>query len=123
MNSKFQFPQYLKLFSKEVGVPNSFILDPSGEKTSNVVCAYFHNIVTTMRILDEQTQHADGAELYTGQLKESVRKDMRETHSPMKLWCYFAERQETISNLTAKNMFQLKGQTPQSMTLSEPVYI
>ena len=49
-----------------------------------------------------------------------MRKDLRETHAPMKLWCYCDDHRAAISNLTAKNMFQLQGQTPYSMTLGEP---
>ena len=120
MKSKSEFPQALKLFSKEVGVPNDFTLDPSGEQTSNVVGAFCHKIVTTLQILEEQTQHADSAELYIGLLKESVRKDMRETYSPMQLWWYCVECRSAISNLKAKNIFQLQGQTPHSMALGEP---
>ena len=81
------------------------------------------NVCFEEDLMKERTQHADRAELYIGLFKESVRKDTRGTHSTMKLWCYCVERRAAISNLTAKNMFQLKGQTPHSMTLSEPVYI
>ena len=88
MKRKSEFPQALKLLSKEVGVPNAFILDPSGEQTSNVVCAFCHKIETTLWILEEQNQHADRSKLYIVLLKKSVRKDMRETHSPMEFWCY-----------------------------------
>ena len=66
MKSKSEFPQALKLFSNKVGVPNAFILDPSGEQTSINVCAFCHKIGTTLRILEEQTQHADCAQLYLG---------------------------------------------------------
>ena len=119
MKRKGQFPPALKLFTKEVGVPNAFILDPSGEQTSNEVRAFCHKIGTTLRILEERTQHADLAEFYIGLLKEAIRKDLRETHAPTKLWCYCAERRAAISNLTAKNMFQLQEQNPHSMTLGE----
>ena len=117
MKSKGQFNLAFKLFTKEVGVPNAFMLDPSGEQTSNEIRAFCHKIGTTSRILEEYTQHADCAELYIGLLKEAVRKDLRETHAPMKLWCYCAERRAAISNLTAKNMFHLHGQNPHSMTI------
>ena len=80
MKSKSELPQALKLFSKEFGVPNAFILNSFGEQTSNFVCAFCHKIGTTLRILEERNQHADRAELYIGLLKESVRKDMSETH-------------------------------------------
>ena len=105
MKSKGQFPPALKLFTKEVGVPNAFILDPSGEQTSNEVRAFCHKIGTTLRILEERTQHADRAKMYIGLLKEAVRKDLRDTHDPMKLWCYCAECRAAISNLPTKNMF------------------
>ena len=120
MKSKGQFPLALKLFTKGVGVPNTFILDPSGEQMSNEVRAFCHKIGTTLRILEELTQHVDRAELYIGVFKEAVRKDLRETYARMKLWCHCAERRAAISNLTSKNMFQLQGQKPHSMTLGEP---
>ena len=63
IKSKSQFPQALKLFTKEVGVPNFIIIDPSGEQTSAVVCSFCHKIGTTLRILEERTQHEDRAEL------------------------------------------------------------
>ena len=70
-------------------------------------------------MLVESTQHADRAELYIGLLKNGVGKDMRETNSPMKLWCYCAERRAAIMTLTANNLFQLQGQNPHMATLGE----
>ena len=101
-------------------MPNAFILDPSGEQTSNEVRGFCHKIGTTLRILEERTQHADRAELYIGLLKEDVRKELRELHAPMELWCYCAERRAAISNLTSKNLFQLQVQNPHLMALGEP---
>ena len=49
------------------------------------------------------------AELYIGLLKEAVRKDMKDTDSPLRFWDYCAERRVKINNLTAKNLFQLHG--------------
>ena len=55
MKSKVQFPQSLGLFTKEVGVPNAFIIYTSVEKTSAVVLAFCHKIGTTLIILEERT--------------------------------------------------------------------
>ena len=55
MKSKSQFHQVLRFFTIEVGVPNDFILDPSGEQTSAVVHDLFHKIGTTLCILEERT--------------------------------------------------------------------
>ena len=51
--------------------------------------------------------------------KEAVRKDMREANCPLILWDYCAKRRARIHNLTAKDLFQLEGQNPISMTLGE----
>ena len=119
MKSAKEFPQALKLFCKEVGVPRALVVDPHKSNKSVEVRAFCHKIGSTLRVLEENTQHADRAELYIGLLKEAVRKDMREMHSPLRLWCHCAERRAQIFNLTAKNLFQLEGQNPHLATFGE----
>jgi hypothetical protein len=92
MKSKGEFPNALKMFAKEIGVPLALILDPAGEQSSNKVKQFCHEIGTTLQQLEEHTQWANLAELYIGLTKESVRKDMRESDSPIVLWNYCAER-------------------------------
>lgn len=72
-----------------------------------------------MRVLEESTKHADRAELSIGLMKKGVGRDMRETNSPMRLWCYCCERRASIMTLTASNLFQLQGQNPYMATLNE----
>ena len=119
MKSKGEFPEALKMFSKEIGVPTALIVDPAGEQTSQEVRKFCHQIGTTLRTLEENTQWANRAELYIGLMKESVRKDMRESNCPLVLWDYCAERRARIHNLTSKSLFQLQGQNPHSATLGD----
>jgi hypothetical protein len=42
--------------------------------------------------LEEDTQASNHAELYVGLIKEDIRKDMHESHSPLWLWCFCAEQ-------------------------------
>ena len=119
MRSKGDFLKALKSFAKEIGVPEALIVDPSGEQTSNNVKQFCHQVSTTLRMLEEGTQWANCAELYIGLLKESIRKDLRESDAPLVLWDYCAERRARIHNLTAKDLFQLNGQNPHSITLGE----
>ena len=116
MRSKGEFPLALKEFAKEVGVPEALIVDPSGEQSSKEVRRFCQQIGTTLRILEEHTQWANRAELYIGLIKEAVRKDMLESNSPIVLWDYCAERRARINNLTAKDLFQLHGSTPHTLT-------
>lgn len=59
MKSKANFPNSLKLFVKEIGVPEALIVDPSGEQTSTALKTFCHEIGTTLQILEEHTQHAN----------------------------------------------------------------
>ena len=66
----------------------------------------------TLRILEGSTQWANKAELYIILFKESARKDMLDENPPLVFWDYCAERRALIKNMTAKDLFQLQGQTP-----------
>jgi hypothetical protein len=99
----------LKQFAKEIGAPDAFVADMSGEQMSKEVTAFCNEIGSTLRALEEGTPWANKAELYIGLLKEAVRKDMKEQDSPMVLWDYCIERRARIHNLTAKYNFKLHG--------------
>ncbi len=86
------FPDALHAFCKEVGVPSTLVVDPSGEQTSRQVKRFCHQVGTSLRILEEATQWANRAELYIRIFKEAIRKDLREQNCPMVLWDYGAEQ-------------------------------
>jgi hypothetical protein len=116
MESKRHFKDALHLFCKEIGVPVSLVVDPSGEQTSKDVRRFCHQVGTTLRVLEESTQWANCAELYIGLFKESIRKDLSKSNSPMNLWDYCAERRARIHNVTPCNLFQLNGTNPTTAT-------
>ena len=70
-----------------------------------------------IRALEEGTPWSNRAGLFIGLLKESVRKDMRESNAPIAFWDYCVERRARINNLTAKSHFKLHGTTPHTATL------
>ena len=119
MKSEREFPDALKLFCKEVGAPTAIVVDPHQSQKSDKVRQFLNKVGTTLRVLEESTQHADRAELYIGLLKKAVGRDLRESNSPMRLWCYCAERRASIMTLTANNLFQLQGQNPYMATLND----
>ena len=83
------------------------------------VWKFCNNIGTTLHALEGGTPWSNKAELYIGLLKEAVRKDLRETNSPMILWDYCVERRARINNLMAKDNFKLHGTTPHTATMAE----
>ena len=83
MKSQTEFVNALKMFCKEVGAPTAVIVDPHRSQKSAEVKQFLASVGTSLRVLEESTQHADRAELYIGLLKNSVGKDMRDSNSPM----------------------------------------
>ena len=106
----------IKQFAKEVGAPNSFVADMSGEQMSSEVKKFCNDIGTTLRALEKGTPWSNKAELYIGLIKEAVRKDMCKSSSPSWFWDYCVERRTRINNLTAKDAFRLHGSTPHTLT-------
>ena len=47
--------------------------------------------------------------LYIILFKEKIRKDTREVNSPLVFWGYYADQRSSITNMAAKNLFQLQG--------------
>ena len=81
MKSVSEFPKALKMFSKEVGVPEAIIVDSHKFHKSKEVRQFCHQIGTTLRVLEGSTQQANRAKLYVGLFKEAVRKYMLQENS------------------------------------------
>ena len=56
MERKSQFESALNQFCKDVGVPYTLVVDPSGERTKKPVHYFCHTVVTTLKIIEEYTQ-------------------------------------------------------------------
>ena len=83
MKKKSEVLLAIKQFAKEIGAPDSFVADMSGEQMSSEVKKICNDIGTTLSALEEGTPWSNKAELYIGLIKEAVRKDMREANSPL----------------------------------------
>ena len=86
---------------------------------SKYVRQSFHRVGTTLQILEGYTQWANRCDIYVGLFKEAVRKDMLDENSPLVFWDYCAERKTLITNVTADDLFQLRGKTPHFATFGE----
>ena len=109
MKRKSEVLLAIKEFAREVGAPDSFVAGMSGEQMSSEVKKFCNDIGTTLRAFEEGTSWSNKAELYIGLIKEAVRKDMRESNSPLWFWDYCVERRARINNHTAKYAFLLHG--------------
>ena len=102
MKNQRDYPQALRIFSKDVGAPEILVCDPHPSQKSPELKYFLNKIGTTLRPLEQNTQWANRAELYVGLVKEAVRKDIRSSGSPLLLWDYAAERRAAIMCLTAR---------------------
>ena len=116
MASKGDYEDALHKFCKDVGVPTTLPVDPSGEQTSKKASKFCNQVGTTLNILEESTQWANHAELYVGLLKSSITKDLRQSNYPMKLWDYCAEQRVGIHNVIPRDLFQINGNNPTTAT-------
>ena len=73
----------------------------------------------TLRVFEEGTPWANKAERYIGLLKESERKDMRESNSPLPFWDYCLERRVRIYNVTARDYPMIRGTNPHTLVTGE----
>ena len=55
MKKRSEFPLALKAFAKEIGVPLSLVMDPSGEQSSNEVMRFAQECSLKIRLLEEST--------------------------------------------------------------------
>ena len=78
-----KFLSTLRLFAKDVGSPKIFVLDPHPAQEKREVKDFCNKIGTTLKVLENETQWADRAEIYIGLMKEAMRKDMQEMHSSL----------------------------------------
>ena len=76
MKSVSEFPKALKMFSKEVQLPEAIIADSHKCHKSKEIRQFCHKIGTTLCVLKGSTQWANRAELCVALFKEAVRKDM-----------------------------------------------
>ena len=102
----------LKLFSKEIGVPEALVTGSTKAKTSDEVKRFYIKIGATLKILERGTLWANLVEFHIDILKSDVSKDMTESNNLIILWYYFAERCSSIRNMIRRNIFKLQCSTP-----------
>ena len=102
-----------------MGVPRDLICDPSGEQTSGEVKQFANNVAMNLKILEENTQHANLAELYIGIMKNAISRDLRETGCPLTFWCYATEWRMRVHNVTASKLAQCHRSNPHTATTGE----
>ena len=120
MQSQSEFEDALHWFCKECGVPVDLVMDGHKSMSGNQnVKRFAHQVGLTLKFLERNSPWSNRVELYIGLLKEAVRKDLRATDTPMRLWDYALERRTMIHNLVPRPLFQ-NDRPPHEATFGEP---
>jgi hypothetical protein len=102
----------VRLFFKEIGVPDAIICDNAKAQVLGKTQELCRMAGTLIRQIEPHSPWANRAELYVGLFKKGIGNSLKSTDCPMVLWDYCVERNAKVNNVTAKDLFQLKGQTP-----------
>ena len=103
----------LTSFIQRDGIPKELVSDgaPAEHRGEWGKVARHHRIHLLQTVPGSPWQNR--AEHSIGQLKMAIRRAMRRTGSPKRLWCYCGEWVSSIRRLTAGNNPSLEGRTPE----------
>ena len=110
-------PDALMPFVREVGIPQTIVTDNAPEE----IGGEFGKICRKFRIKQEQTvpysPWSNLAESTIRELKVKIRRTLRRSKAPKRLWCFCGKWVAAIRRLTALDMPQLQGRVPEEDVL------
>ena len=112
LEKRSQAPQSLDRLLREVGVPTNIITDGAGEMVGGewrAICNY-HKVA--MKTTEPKSPWQNPAEKAGGIVKAEVKRLMRNTGTPIRLWDYCWEYCSEKRSLTASGHINLDGRTP-----------
>ena len=115
MKDRTEVPATVLQFFHEEGVPTTLILDGSREQISQKVIKTCSDANYKIKRLEFETRWANRAEMGIRELKRGVRRLMRFTNAPLRLWDYCAQLQAKIRSSNAHNNRRLEGEVPQTL--------
>ncbi len=105
-------PHALMPFIQEVGLPQTIVTDNAPEE----VHGEFGKTCQRFRIKQEQTvpysPWSNLAESTIRELKVGIRRPLRRSKAPKRLWCFCEKWVDAIRRLTALDLPQLQGRVP-----------
>ena len=112
MTRRGQAADTLHRFIEEVGVPGEMLTDGAPELLSSAWRGLCQKHRIPMAKTEPDSPWQNPAELAGGIIKRKVRRLMRQTGSPVRLWDYCWEYSSTIRNYTASDHYMLDNLTP-----------
>ena len=102
----------MKLFAKDLGVPDSTITDASAAETSREVRAFCINIDVILKTLEEGVTWANLDELCIGLMKSYLGKGIKSSDCPTRVWEHCVEKRSRINSVNSRDNLSFSGVTP-----------
>ena len=104
-----EVPDTVSHLFREEDVPTTLILDGARTQIGQKVIKTCPDANCKITQLEFETPWANRAEMGIRELKRGVRRLMRSTHAPLRLWDYCAQLQAKIRSSTIHNNRRLEG--------------
>lgn len=112
MNSEKEMHSTLMQFIHDDGIPQTLVTDGAAGMVGGKfleVCKQYH---IDRKITTPYSPWRNKAEASIRELKTAIRKMLRRSGAPRRLWCYAGQRAAALRRLCALDIVQLDGRTP-----------
>ena len=120
LNKESDSHMAVKCVFKKYGVPPELICDAARTQVWGETKHFCAQTGCDLKMLEKGTPSANRAEAAIKILKHSTKKDLDESNCPMIFWCYCIERRAAVNNHTAKDIFSLQGEVPETIMTGQP---
>jgi hypothetical protein len=110
--SKGQHAETIMRFIHDVGVPQTLINDNAKEEVKGRAKAICNKYQLKIKTTVPYSQWQNKAEASIREIKKNVRRTLRHTNTPLKLWSYCTKWCAAVQRLTASTSTPFKGVPP-----------
>ena len=115
MQKKSDAHEALSLLAQRDGVPPMIVMDGSKEQTLGTFRKKAREMDCRVRQTEPYSPWQNAAESEIRELKRGAGRKMSKSHAPYKLWDHCLELESYVRSNTARNTYELQGQTPETM--------
>lgn len=115
--SKGDAPKSLTRFIQDAGIPQTLVTDNANELTGGNFKKICNDYQIERRLVTPYHQWHNKAEASVREIKVSIRRMIRTSGAPRRLWCYAGQWVTALRRLTALDIPQLEGRVPTERVL------
>ena len=119
MANKSQAHEGLSLLLQREGAPNTMIMDVAVDQVMGMFRRKCREAEIRAKQTEPYTPWSNAAEAAIRELKKGVGRQMVRSKAPKRLWHDCLEREAYVRSLTAREIYRLDGQVPETLVSGE----